>query len=76
MGLLEWIVGKGHLIVAFNLAYKDWNMTTIFTAYGIAQLLRAGMLSRTDIEVAIKSLFSLSGAVGCLLFFVGVFLFR
>jgi uncharacterized protein YaaW (UPF0174 family) len=62
--------------VAFNLAYKDWNMTTIFTAYGIAQLLRAGMLSRTDIEVAIKSLFSLSGAVGCLLFFVGVFLFR
>lgn len=75
MELLNFNIKNEHLVVVFNLAYKDWSWDSIVSAYGIAQLFWAGSLSKTDIISAARSLLSPSGVIVLIVLMTVVYVF-
>jgi len=75
MGLLSFAINNEHLVIAFNLAYKEWGWDSIVSAYGIAQLLWAGKLSRIDVIASARALLSPSGALIIFVLTLAVYVF-
>lgn len=72
MGLLYAGLNNGHLIIAVNLKYADWGISSMLSTYGIFMLFQAGCLSSADIKGAIKSMASVSGVLFCLLIVLSI----